>query len=284
MFSCSDNEKYDEKDVNFLKSKYSKNSELSKKILNSTYTITEDNIMHGIKTILNLKKLREYYISENLDGTGYSKLAELLENEPLKLFNEVDNNRGSLVKSRESLIKYSILVFNEYADFERLFENDIDSFSIQEVLKYKVKSKGFETLNKITQRHLVSNDTLDLYQNLLFVEAFHNDLINSIIKLNSVESSIYSQSLPDNIETKIESISKDSVKITFEINGNLNSSNLLIMWSNDADFETRNTNLGKHLNVHQENDSIYGQIRFYRADTVHWIPWKTSIQHGLTAR
>lgn len=284
MFSCSDNEKYDEKDVNFLKSKYSKNSELSEKILNSTYTITEDNIMHGIKTILNLKKLREYYISENLDGTGYSTLAELLENEPLKFFNEVDNNRENLIKSRESLIKYSILVFNEYADFERLFENDIDSFSIQEVLKYKLKSKGFETLNKITQRHLVSNDTLDLYQNLLFVEEFHNDLINSIIKLNSVESSIYSQSLPDNIETKIESISKDSVKITFEINGNLNSSNLLIMWSNDADFETRNTNLGKHLNVHQENDSIYGQIRFYRADTVHWIPWKTSIQHWLTAR
>lgn len=251
--------------------------------MNSVYTNTEGNIMDGVKTVLNLKKLREHYVSDILSETDYSTLAELLETHPLKLFNEDYSDKKSLVKSKERLIKHSILVFNEYASFEQIFENDIDSYSIQEVLDYKSKTVGFDSLNIVLKNHLASKDSLDLYQTLLFIEKFHADLISSTIELNSLKNSIYSRDLPKEINTNIESISRDSVKVSFEINGELNSSDLFIMWSDNPRFETRNTSLDKHLILHRENDSIYGQIRFIKADTIHWIPWKTSIQHGLTA-
>jgi len=279
LFSCNDN-KYTENHIAQLKSKYAYNAKETKKILTSSYTAFGDTISNGVKTILNLKKLREYFIPKLLKETSYSTVNELLENKPLKLFNKTNYDLSRFIKYRNRLIKYSCIIFNKYTNLELLLKENIDSISIKEALNYQ-RGTIFQTLEQTTKKELISNSTDDLYQTLFFIEKFHSNLINYIIELNSLEKSIYSSSLPEKITPLIKSFSQDSLKIAFNIDNEMNTKNLTLRWSNDPDLKTSKLYVGKSLIVSKENDSIYGYLRFYYSDKVYWKEWKTTVKKGL---
>ncbi|WP_133122239.1 hypothetical protein [Brumimicrobium salinarum] len=233
------------------------NDSLTDKILNSTFTKYDGETHDGIRTLINLRKIRKLYKS--------------------KLFENSEND-NALKDILDTYVKTTAIAYGNYYKLEPILEKDLDTFNLKQVISSNKKLEKSSVSSIIIQYFDKIKHVSDYTDAIVFIEELHKELIRSIIDSNSLtEFSVDDiNHLEASLSANTRIYSNDSVKISLLINDSIECRETIFIWRTDSESETRNKFIGRNLVVSKKHDTIYGESPLYKNDTVYWKPWKTT--------
>lgn len=234
------------------------NDSLTDRILYSAFTKYDGKTFDGIRSLINLRKIRKLYKSK------------LIEN---------SKNDNALKDILDSFVKTTAIAYGNYYKLEPILEKDLDAFNLKQVISNNEKLEKSSVPSIVIQYFEKIKYISNSEDAIVFIEELHKELISKLIDNNSLtEFSVDDiKHLEASLSANTQVYTNDSVKISLLINDSIKCRETIFIWRTDSKSEARNKFIGRNLTVSKKHDTIYGESPLYKNDTVYWKPWKTSI-------